>query len=68
MFEGLSLEELKELKRALNTMIAHRASFDDSEQDIKNVEYLEIDYRLLKHVLHELSKRENNKGWWTLNA
>lgn len=63
MFEGLSNDELKELKRALNTMIANRVSFGDAGQDIENVEYLKIDYRLLKHVLQQLERREKQKGF-----
>ena len=59
------IEELKEIKRALNCIIAERQKMLDLElnNDIKEVneDGLMLDYSLLNKILKELDSRKENK-------
>ena len=59
------IEELKEIKRALNCIIAERQKMLDLElnNDIKEVneDGLMLDYSLLNKILKELDSKKENK-------
>lgn len=59
------IEELKEIKRALNCIIAERQKMSDLElnNDIKEVneDGLMLDYSLLNKILKELDSKKENK-------
>lgn len=56
--EGLSKEELKELKMCINTMVAERLKYtyiETNEERLKiNKKFLDVDYELLRQVIEVL--------------
>ena len=57
--ENLTLEELKEWKMAINSLIAQRITYsisvkEGSERETNNQKYLDMDYQLLEKVLKEI--------------
>lgn len=56
--EGLSKEELKELKMCINTMISERLKYthiETNEERLKtNKKFLDMDYELLRQVIEVL--------------
>ena len=56
--EGLSREELKELKMCINTMISERLKYtymETNEERLKtNKKFLDMDYELLRQVIEVL--------------
>lgn len=63
MFSELNVNELKELKRALNTMIETRVTFNTTDAGVKqdNASLLAVDYKLLKMVIDEIEIRKNGE-------
>ena len=54
-----TLEEIRELKHSLNSLIAQRITYsisvkEGSEREANNQKYLEMDYKLLEKVLKEI--------------
>ena len=58
--ENLTLEELKEWKMAINSLIAQRITYsisvkEGSEREANNDKYLKLDYQLLEKVIKEIN-------------
>lgn len=62
VFEGLTLEELIEIKDSLNTMLGARIQYKAIETNERRLETneskLELDYKILKKVLEEIETRK----------
>ena len=61
--ENLTLEELKEWKMAINSLIAQRITYsisvkEGSERETNNQKYLDMDYQLLEKVIKEIGIRK----------
>lgn len=65
MFEGLTLEELIEIKDSLNTMLGARIQYKAIETNERRLETnknkLELDYKILKKVLEEIETRKRER-------
>ena len=58
--EDLTLEEIRELKMAINALIAQRITYsisvkEGSEREANNDKYLKLDYQLLEKVIKEIN-------------
>lgn len=62
MFKGLNKEELRELKKAVNTIIERRVTFNstDKTQNDNNRYYLRVDHKLLSYILQAEEKNKMN--------
>lgn len=61
--ENLTLDEIRELKMAVNALIAQRITYsisvkEGSEREKDNQRYLNMDYQLLEKVLKEIEIRK----------
>lgn len=61
--ENLTLDEIRELKMAVNALIAQRITYSISvkeggEREKDNQRYLNMDYQLLEKVLKEIEIRK----------
>lgn len=58
MFDKLSLYELKELKRALNSIIERRVTFKSTDITVEqdNACLLSLDYKLLGLIIEEIEE------------
>ena len=58
--EDLTLEEIRELKMAINALIAQRITYsisvkEGSEREANNDKYLKLDYKILEKVIKEMN-------------